>query len=127
MNFPYDIARPVLLFMQSLYKEGKSSGFTAKTISYESGTDVVCLAYFKVSDNVVVKSRTHFKRFKFYPISPHELAADLSIKNLEDKIVEYVNSGKGGINLAAARQEISRIELLCQKNGQFIISQGAEI
>ncbi|GHF95693.1 hypothetical protein GCM10017783_04500 [Deinococcus piscis] len=127
LNFPYDIARPVLAFMQELYQSGKTEGYTAKTISYESGKDIICLAYFKVSSKVVVKSRIQFKRFKFYPIAPSELASDLAIKNLEDKIVEAINTGKGGISVEKARQEIARIEAECQKLGQYVYSQGSEL
>lgn len=127
MNFPYDIARPVLLFMHQLHRDGVSKGYSARSITYELNDKIYCKTYFRVSEDHVVSSRTEFKSFRFYPISPFELALDLAIINLEPKIVEYFNSFKGGMRFDEALKEIQRMEDMCNARGIYHRVEGAEL
>jgi Protein of unknown function (DUF2726) len=126
-NFPYDIARPVLVFMQKLYKEGVSKGFSSRSILYGREGRIYCKSYFRVSEEHVVSSRVEFKSFSFPPISPFELAEDLAIKNLEQNIIEYYNTSKGGIKIDLARKEIERMEVYCKANNLSCRINGVEL
>jgi ADP-ribose pyrophosphatase YjhB (NUDIX family) len=104
-RFPYDLAAEARRELWRAHAEGRVRSFTPNHVFRSRDDFGAAYALIRVGDEKWLISHVRISAFRFPPVSPGELAADLALVELAEKLEKY----ERGVGVAAGREHFEAV------------------